>query len=28
MTESENPIRAAIQAAIDEHPVILFMKGT
>jgi monothiol glutaredoxin len=28
MTETENPIRAAIQAAIDEHPVILFMKGT
>jgi monothiol glutaredoxin len=28
MTESENPIRAAIQAAIDEHTVILFMKGT
>jgi monothiol glutaredoxin len=28
MTDSENPIRAAIQAAIDEHTVILFMKGT
>jgi monothiol glutaredoxin len=27
MTES-NPIREAIQQAIDEHPVILFMKGT
>ena len=27
MTES-NPIRDAIQQAIDEHPVILFMKGT
>jgi monothiol glutaredoxin len=23
-----NPIREAIQQAIDEHPVILFMKGT
>ena len=23
-----NPIRDAIQQAIDEHPVILFMKGT
>jgi monothiol glutaredoxin len=28
MTESENPIRNAIQQAIDEHDVILFMKGT
>ena len=27
MTES-NPIRNAIQEAIGEHPVILFMKGT
>jgi monothiol glutaredoxin len=27
MTES-NPIREAIQQAIDEHSVILFMKGT
>ena len=27
MTET-NPIREAIQQAIDEHPVILFMKGT
>ena len=27
MSES-NPIRDAIQQAIDEHPVILFMKGT
>ena len=27
MTET-NPIRDAIQQAIDEHPVILFMKGT
>ncbi len=25
---SENPIRDAIQQAIDEHEVILFMKGT
>ena len=25
---SENPLRAAIQEAIDEHEVILFMKGT
>ena len=24
----ENPIRSAIQGAIDEHDVILFMKGT
>jgi monothiol glutaredoxin len=24
---SENPMRDAIQSAIDEHPVILFMKG-
>jgi monothiol glutaredoxin len=29
MSDTEtNPIRDAIQAAIDEHPVILFMKGT
>jgi len=31
MSKSEtetNPIRDAIQQAIDEHPVILFMKGT
>jgi monothiol glutaredoxin len=29
MSETEtNPIRDAIQQAIDEHPVILFMKGT
>jgi len=32
MTENEirddNPIRAAIREAIDEHPTILFMKGT
>jgi monothiol glutaredoxin len=28
MSETEtNPIREAIQQAIDEHPVILFMKG-
>ena len=25
---SENPVREAIQEAIAEHPVILFMKGT
>ena len=25
---SENPVREAIQEAITEHPVILFMKGT
>jgi monothiol glutaredoxin len=25
---SDNPIRDAIAEAIDEHPVILFMKGT
>jgi len=24
----DNPIRAAIQEAIDEHPTILFMKGS
>jgi monothiol glutaredoxin len=28
MTEPSNPIREAIQTAIDENPVILFMKGT
>jgi monothiol glutaredoxin len=28
MSEASNPIREAIQSAIDEHPVILFMKGT
>ena len=28
MTEPSNPIRDAIQSAIDENPVILFMKGT
>jgi monothiol glutaredoxin len=28
MTADANPIRDAIQQAIDEHPVILFMKGT
>jgi monothiol glutaredoxin len=28
MSEAANPIREAIQSAIDEHPVILFMKGT
>jgi monothiol glutaredoxin len=27
MTESENPVRDAIAKAIEEHPVILFMKG-
>jgi monothiol glutaredoxin len=27
-TEADNPIRAAIAEAIDDHPVILFMKGT
>jgi len=26
--QPENPIRAAIQGAIDEHPTILFMKGS
>jgi monothiol glutaredoxin len=25
---SENPIREALQEAINDHPVILFMKGT
>jgi monothiol glutaredoxin len=28
MTEETSPIRDAIQKAIDEHEVILFMKGT
>jgi monothiol glutaredoxin len=28
MTEDTNPIREAIQSAIDENPVLLFMKGT
>jgi monothiol glutaredoxin len=28
MTQSENPVRDAIARAIDDHPVILFMKGT
>ena len=28
MTESQNPLRDAIQQAITENPVILFMKGT
>jgi monothiol glutaredoxin len=28
MSSTENPIRDAIQEAIDEHEVILFMKGT
>jgi monothiol glutaredoxin len=28
VTEAPNPIRDAIAAAISEHPVILFMKGT
>jgi monothiol glutaredoxin len=28
MSTTENPIRDAIQEAIDEHEVILFMKGT
>ncbi|MFL5819371.1 MAG: Grx4 family monothiol glutaredoxin [Solirubrobacteraceae bacterium] len=27
-TRDDNPIRAAIREAIDEHPTILFMKGT
>ena len=27
-TPDANPIRTAIQEAIDEHPTILFMKGT
>ncbi len=26
--ETTNPMREAIQSAIDENPVILFMKGT
>ncbi len=28
MTESQNPMRDAIQQAIVENPVLLFMKGT
>ena len=28
MSETQNPIREAIQGAIAEHDVILFMKGT
>ena len=28
MSESANPLRDAIQSAISENPVILFMKGT
>jgi monothiol glutaredoxin len=28
MSENENPLREAIQSAISEHDVILFMKGT
>ena len=28
MTESQNPLRASIQQAITDNPVILFMKGT
>ena len=28
MSSTENPIREAIQEAISEHEVILFMKGT
>ena len=28
MTEETNPIREAIKSAIDENPVLLFMKGT
>jgi monothiol glutaredoxin len=27
-TRDDNPIRAAIREAIEEHPTILFMKGT
>jgi monothiol glutaredoxin len=27
MTQSDNPVRDAIAKAIEEHPVILFMKG-
>jgi len=27
-TRDDNPIRAAISEAIEEHPTILFMKGT
>jgi|SRR5579884_3298770 len=28
MSETSNPMREAIQSAISENPVILFMKGT
>ena len=28
MSEESNPMRDAIKSAIDENPVILFMKGT
>jgi monothiol glutaredoxin len=28
MTETQNPLRDSIQQAIEENPVILFMKGT
>jgi monothiol glutaredoxin len=28
MSDIENPVREAIAKAIDDHPVILFMKGT
>lgn len=28
MSEQSNPLRDEIKKAIDEHPVILFMKGT
>src|SRR5437764_5515057 len=28
MSNETNPMREAIKSAIDEHPVILFMKGT
>jgi monothiol glutaredoxin len=28
MTETQNPLRDQIQHAIDENPVLLFMKGT
>jgi monothiol glutaredoxin len=28
MTETQNPLREQIQHAIEENPVILFMKGT
>ena len=28
MSQSDNPVRDAIASAIEEHPAILFMKGT